>query len=129
MLTRASWAGVRDGLCVCAAMAVALVLPGPARAAFGVERFEASVAEQGGAPDTQAGSHPYAATFTLEVNHHEPSLAQRERVFTGEIPDGESKDVELTLPAGLIVNLLGTARCTEVELAHENARSPARSGW
>jgi hypothetical protein len=109
-------------------MIAAMTLAGPAHAMFGVERFETSAAELGGAPSTQAGSHPYVVTFLPEVNHEPPSEIQKEHDFTGEVPDGEAKNIKLSLPAGLIVNLLGVARCTETELARQKCPLSSQVG-
>ncbi len=98
------------------AVTSARVSPARAGGTFGVERFENTISmNREGAPATQAGSHPYAMTTTIMFNHHE----EEGQPF----PDGGNlKNVEVNLPAGLIVNPAATeARCTETELQQEQS--------
>src|ERR1039457_4498813 len=114
---------------VCAAIVASMVLATPARASFGVESFEAALSEQNGSPATQAGSHPYAFTTAVVVNHLPPTEAQAGAGLNGYgIPDGDVRNLEVTLPAGLVVNLLGVARCSEVELAREACPASSQVG-
>ncbi len=101
-------------------MAVALVSASPARASggqeeFGVETFKSEiVADKAGTPATQAGSHPYAITIAIVLNHH-TFIDEGEE---GILPSGgEVKNVDVTLPPGVIVNPAATTtRCPESEL-------------
>jgi len=99
-----------------------LVSATPARAAetFGVEAFGTSITSDAeGALATQAGSHPYALTTAIMFNHVVTAIKEGEppRVRTY----GDPKDIEVNLPAGVIVDPRATeARCTEAEL--ESAR-------
>jgi hypothetical protein len=110
--------------------ALALFAP-PALAAggFGVERFEAPVTEQGGSPATQAGSHPYALNTTIVFKQHFDAEYQKANAgSTGMLPNGEPKDVEVNLPAGLVVNPLATERrCTEAEIEAFGSPCPPAS--
>ena len=96
--------------------AACLLFAAPAPAAigsegFGIESFGYGLKE-GGSPATQAGSHPDNMTTTIVFNRHTSGWG------SGFSPDGNVKDVEVGLPAGLIVNPTATAqRCTEVEIA------------
>ena len=80
---------------------------------FGVQYFEMTPEEEGGAPDTQAGSHPFQLTTSLAVNQElEVNYAQ---VPTGELrprPVVLSKDLNFRLPPGLIGNPTPIPRCT-----------------
>jgi hypothetical protein len=68
---------------------------------FGVQGFEMGAEEEGGALDTQAGSHPFQLTTTLNLNQ------------TGEAePAAAAKDLNFRLPPGLIGNPTPFPRCT-----------------
>jgi hypothetical protein len=84
---------------------------------FGIEKFTNTLsADVGGTPATQAGSHPYALTTTIEFAHHEPTEEQKEGGLA-VAPNGAVKEVQVDLPAGVIVNPNATtAKCTEAEL-------------
>ena len=84
-----------------------------AAAPFGIAKFENTTeAEAGGTSATQAGSHPYAMTTTIEFSTH---------LLEGlTAPNGSVKDLEVNLPAGMIVNPNATEiKCTEEELDNE----------
>ncbi len=68
---------------------------------FGVEDYELVNEEEGGVPDTQAGSHPFQQTTTLTLN--QTAEAQ---------PAALAKDLHLQWPAGLIGNTTPFPRCT-----------------
>jgi hypothetical protein len=80
---------------------------------FGIAKFENTTeAEAGGTPATQAGSHPYAMTTTIEFSTH---VQERQTA-----PNGSVKDLEVNLAAGMIVNPDATEiKCTEEELDSE----------
>jgi hypothetical protein len=109
----------RSRACAAAALTVAVIalaFASPAAASFGVEAFENSITmNKEGAPATQAGSHPYAMTTTIVFNHHPPTQEEEGQVTA--VVEGNPKDLEVSLPAGLVVNPTATAtRCTEAEL-------------
>jgi hypothetical protein len=99
---------------VLGALAVPLVRAATAGAvSFGVEAVSSSFTNADGSPDTRAGSHPYALTTSIVFNH----LEQEGNVLTG----GDPKDIEVGMPAGLIVNPLATpAECTEAQIENEH---------
>jgi hypothetical protein len=68
---------------------------------FGVEDYELTPEEEGGALDTQAGSHPFQLTTTIALNQ----TAEADPVALG-------KDLNFKLPAGLIGNPTPFPRCT-----------------
>ena len=101
-------------------MLLLAVSPARAEETLGVERFEESLSERGGSPATQAGSHPYSYTTTIIFTHHPATQAEKNGGLGGDgIPDGEVKNLEVVLPAGLTVDVLGTERCSEADLALE----------
>ncbi|HEV7769996.1 MAG TPA: hypothetical protein VGO66_04960 [Solirubrobacterales bacterium] len=101
-----------------ALVAVLLALSAPnlvaapaAQASLAVTGFTAAATEPNGSPANLAGSHPYALTTTIG--------------FSG----GEVKDIQLTLPPGLIENPRAVPECTPAEFGtprsspHEQSRS------
>ncbi len=79
---------------------------------FGFQSFDGSILGADGLPDTQAGSHPYAMTFDLNLN----TLPHAE-AFGRLDPAGNPKQLTTNLPAGLVVNPNATlTRCTEAQL-------------
>jgi hypothetical protein len=102
-------------LVIFGALTLAFASPAWASETFGVESFVSSIAsDEAGSPATRAGSHPYALTTKIMFNH----------VVTGEEEGhlrvrtyGDPKDIDVNLPAGVIVDPLATqSRCTESEL-------------
>jgi hypothetical protein len=69
---------------------------------FGIENYELTPEEEGGAIDTQAGSHPFQLTTTFTLNQtsepgHPPALA---------------KDLHFILPPGLVGNPTVFPQCS-----------------
>ncbi len=85
------------------ALAGAACLPGGAQAAFGINEFDAAFSDADGSPATQAGSHPFAFTTSLEMNLSGP-----------EETDGSLRELFLDLPPGLVANTTAYPRCTEL---------------
>jgi len=76
--------------------------------AFGVEDYEMTPEEEGGAPDTQAGSHPFQLTTTLDLNQSsEPSK-----------PPALTKDLHFNTPPGLVGNPTVFPQCTEADFLY-----------
>jgi hypothetical protein len=103
-------------LCICAvALLGAVWSPGQA-SAFGFlpggEGFGVALTTEGGAPATQAGSHPVALSFELGF------------AKTGPVSDGDLRDLRLRLPPGLIENPAAMPRCTQAEF-----QTPRNSPW
>jgi hypothetical protein len=72
---------------------------------FGVSNYEMSAENEGGSPDTQAGSHPFQLTTTLLFNQN----------FNPEDPPGLAKDLHFKLPPGLIGNPSPFPQCTDAQ--------------
>jgi hypothetical protein len=68
---------------------------------FGVEDYEMTPEEEGGAADTQAGSHPFQLMTTLALNQNE-----------NEGPVALAKDLNFNLPPGLIGNPTPFPQCS-----------------
>jgi len=88
------------------------VLAPSAFAEFGIKSFDGEVtAGPAGEPDTQAGSHPYEVKTEILFNTKE--------VEGQVVPDGNIKDVDVELPAGLIGDPSATPRCPVSKFVHE----------
>jgi hypothetical protein len=97
------------------------ILVGGGATPFGVEDYALIPEEEGGAVDTQAGSHPFQLTTTFNVKQVlEPGDVE---LGEGE-PAGLAKDLSFRLPAGLIGNPTAVPKCT---LAQFNAIPPTPS--
>jgi hypothetical protein len=93
-----------------AAMLLVLAASAPlARADFGIQHFDATYSNKDGTPATQAGSHPFAATTSFDLN------TRTDPVIPGVIADGELKDLTVALPTGFIGNTLAMPRCATVD--------------
>jgi hypothetical protein len=74
---------------------------------FGAEDYELRPEEEGGSPDTQAGSHPFQLTTTLTLN-------QTADAMPAQLP----KDLRFKLPPGLIGNPAPIPSCTLGKFLH-----------
>jgi hypothetical protein len=86
---------------------------GSTPASFGVAGFDAWFSNADGTLAAQAGSHPYAATFDIEL----PTAVTQE----GELVSArgkEPRDIAVSLPPGLVGDPGATPRCTHQELEH-----------
>jgi hypothetical protein len=107
LMRRKSTAGLFAAL-VAAMLLLAAAWAPSAFAAFGIKSFDGEVtADAGGTPATQAGSHPYAISTTIKFNTHEDPETGN------QIPDGNVKDIQVHLPAGLVGNPEATVQCTQ----------------
>jgi len=77
---------------------------------FGVENYEMTPEETGGAVDTQAGSHPFQLTTTLDLNQ----TAEETK------PPALAKDLNFILPPGLIGNPTVFPQCPEAKFLQED---------
>jgi hypothetical protein len=91
-----------------------LTIGGPT--AFGVEEYSFQNEDEGGALDTQAGSHPFQQTTNIALNQG----AQVEAEVPGEsdyraLAPALPKDLHFQWPAGLIGNTTALPQCTETQ--------------
>jgi hypothetical protein len=77
---------------------------------FGVEDYKLIPEEEGGAPSTQAGVHPFALTTVLSLNTNEAAADPLEQQ-----PAGMAKDLTFQLPPGLIGNPTPFAQCSDLQ--------------
>ncbi len=78
-------------------------------AGFGVGEFALIPEEEGGQPDTHAGSHPYQLTNTLTFNRDE------DEPFAVPAPP---RNLHFKLPPGLIGNATALPQCNDQDFAH-----------
>ena len=78
---------------------------------FGIESLEQSFEEDGGAPATQAGVHPFQYTTTVQLNRE----ARSSTVSTPYPAGGAVKDLHFVLPPGFVGNAVPIAQCTELQ--------------
>ncbi|HTZ63361.1 MAG TPA: hypothetical protein VMB51_04600 [Solirubrobacteraceae bacterium] len=81
---------------------------------FGVERLSLSPEEEGGAADTQAGSHPYQLTTTFDVNQ---ILAPALNHSLQPQAPALVRDLSFHLPPGLVGNPTAAPQCGDVDFA------------
>jgi len=102
-------AGVAGGGALGASLARPLTIS-EAPTPFGLESYEQLLEEEGGAPATQAGSHPFQFTTTLQLNQSsEPGK-----------PPALAKDLNFRLPPGLIGNPTVFPQCPDTVFRHES---------
>jgi hypothetical protein len=80
---------------------------------FGVGNFEMTPEEDGGAIDTQAGSHPFQFTTNIALNrkHDVPSCGSTGCEPHADVKE-QVKDLNFNLPPGLIGNPVPFPQCT-----------------
>ena len=76
---------------------------------FGVENYEPVIEEPGGAPDTQAGSHPFQYTTVFDLKADLPVNPLYH--VRSPAPIQLAKDVVVKLPPGLVGNPTAYPRC------------------
>lgn len=75
-------------------------------ASFGITKFDGSVLNQDGSGATQAGSHPWEASATIAFPTKTDSAGNLE-------PDGNVRDIQVELPAGLVGDPSTIPECAE----------------
>ena len=88
-----------------------------ATAPFGVSAYEMRLEEEGGGLDTQAGSHPFQLTTTLDLNEK----------IDGR-PTGLVKDLRFKLPPGLIGNPTPFERCPLAQFLTDSCPAKTQVG-
>ncbi len=77
---------------------------------FGIEDYETVLEEVGGRVDTQAGSHPFQYSTTLDLSQKMVYNPTAGRLVPA--PAGLAKDVVVKLPPGLVGNPMAYPRCS-----------------
>jgi hypothetical protein len=83
----------------------------------GLESYELTPEEVGGATDTQAGSHPFQTTFSIGVNQGADLGSLSERPVVS--PAGTVKDLNFKLPTGLVGNATALPQCRTGQFLHD----------
>ncbi len=91
---------------------------------YGVQSYEVAPEEEGGVPDTQAGSHPFQLTTTLMLDSQTtpvtPFSTPLAHEATSEIrPIALTKDLRFDLPPGLTGNPTPLPECNSNEFLAE----------
>ncbi len=83
-------------------------------APFGFSGFDAWLTNADGSADTQAGSHPYEMTVVFSVNGRGHGVLE-------ELPDGgETQQVVVNLPPGIVGDPTATPRCSRRQFDGES---------
>ncbi|HKH75627.1 MAG TPA: hypothetical protein VKA51_01595 [Rubrobacteraceae bacterium] len=106
------------GLAFLATAAMAAFASAPASAAFSIESFDMTFEQEGGALATQAGSHPFAVTSTIDFS----VTKDPEGKF---IADGSPKDLSFSLPPGFVGDRGAVPYCKEVDFLFLDAENEA----
>ena len=104
------------------ATALALLALAPAaQAAFGLSAQSAEITDSLEDPFTQSGAHPYAFETAF-------SLVTKPDSVLGSAPDGTPRDVQVTLPPGLVVNPIAVPPCTTVAFLQKSCPAASQVG-
>ena len=83
---------------------------------FGLQSNEVALEEEGGAPTTQAGAHPFQLTSTIVLNQLADIAPLQIMGFKPEVAaPALAKDVDVKLPPGLIGNATALPQCTTAQ--------------
>ncbi len=96
---------------------------GGAPAPYGVENYELTPEEEGGALDTQAGSHPFqfTTTFGLSAQSVPRQSGSGANEALAEVePLGLTKDLRFNLPPGLVGNPTVLPQCSTYVFTHQS---------
>jgi hypothetical protein len=93
---------------------------------FGVEDYELTPEEEGGAVDTRAGSHPFqlTTTFTLSTRTVLVKHIFGAKTVLEAQPVGLVKDLRFDLPAGLVGNPTPLPKCSLYVFLHDARECP-----
>jgi hypothetical protein len=83
---------------------------------FGVERYELTPEEQDGATDTQAGSHPFQLTATLDLNQTLTPEGEGQAELEPAAP-ALARNLSFKLPPGLLGDPKAVQSCPDVEFS------------
>jgi hypothetical protein len=96
---------------IVALLAGMVCLPTASIAAFGVHEFDLKFTGPAGEIVNQAGSHPDSIVTDLRLNTKPDSVI-------GELPDGALRNVEVSLPEGLVGKPSAVPRCSQADFVN-----------
>ena len=83
------------------------------RPSYGVQSYELTPEEEGGSPNTQAGSHPFQLTTALMLNTQAVEVGPGGLKEDDEVqPVAFTKDLHFNLPPGLVGNPTPLPKCS-----------------
>jgi hypothetical protein len=91
-----------------------------AETTFGVENYELTPESEAGAPELQAGSHPFQLTTTLDFNQTPIKTIQVGKNGTTKTlhtAPALPKDVSVKLPPGLVANVTAIKQCSALDFS------------
>ena len=94
------------------ALVFATAFPATAQADFGLAEFDARLLTEGGAPATEAGSHPVSLELDVGLAH------------SGALAEGDLRDLSIELPSGLLEDPTAVPTCSQADF-----RAPRSSPW
>jgi hypothetical protein len=94
----------------------------PERTPFGLESFSMRSEEEGGVPASQAGSHPFQLTQSLQFNAGKMPPGRRGNPIEQA---GQPRNVRVKLPPGLVGNPSGVPTCSFTRFVTKPPSSPA----
>jgi hypothetical protein len=98
---------------------------GGSEPSYGVENYELTPEEEGGALDTQAGSHPFQLTTTLTFNTKSILVTKgfdQIEVLPEVLPVDLTKDLRFNVPPGLVGNPTPLPKCSFYVFVQEEGR-------
>jgi hypothetical protein len=98
---------------------------------FGFEGWHVWASNANGTLDTQAGSHPYELSFSYSLNNYFNSSFGYGWAPTGLVPEDsplQSRNIEVTLPPGLVGEPGAIPKCTRLELDAEECPAGSQLG-
>lgn len=86
---------------------------------FGVEKYELTPENEDGTVDSQAGSHPFQLTTTLDLNQGREQVPRGERPEAVAPSHGEAlaRNLHFVLPPGLLGNVTIMAQCSAADFS------------
>jgi hypothetical protein len=99
------------GIALTAALFLCGMFAAQAQAAIQITEFEAGAFNADGTPNLQAGAHPFEARTFFKF-----AEANEDGTPFNQPPAENAKDIEVTLPPGLIGNPSATPQCTDEQL-------------
>ncbi|HEX4188947.1 MAG TPA: hypothetical protein VHY83_13710 [Solirubrobacteraceae bacterium] len=102
-----------------ASVAAPITVSSTPASSFGFESFDGWFSNPDGTADTQAGSHPYEATFSFNLNTIERNPGQGP-----EVAGAKARTIDVNLPPGLVGDPTAVPQCPRKDLNGAEAECP-----